>query len=113
MIESGCGEAYRLVMRSAAQLYHQMESWNQDAASYIVPNGFNRRILFSMNLREAFHFCRLRAAENAHFSIRWVAYQVAEAIQKIYPVIGAYFDIPADSSSKDILKRYFYSTSEN
>lgn len=113
MIESGCGEAYRLVMRSAAQLYHQMESWNQDAASYIVPNGFNRRILFSMNLREAFHFCRLRAAENAHFSIRWVAYQVAEAIQQIYPVISAYFDIPADSSSKDILKRYFYSTSEN
>lgn len=113
MIESGCGEVYQNAMRQAADLYYKLASWNPDVASYIVPNGFNRRVLFTMNLRQAFHFCNLRAAENAHFSIRRVAYQVAETIQQIYPLIGAYFDIPVDDSSLNILKQYFYSIAEN
>lgn len=112
MIESGCEEEYRHAMQQAARLYHKMDSWNPDVASYIVPNGFNRRVLFTMNLRQAFHFCNLRAAENAHFSIRRVAYQVAEAIQQIYPLIGAYLDVPTDASSQVIQQQNFVSTNE-
>ena len=55
-----------------------------------------------MNLREVFHFCRLRAAENAHFSIRRVAYQLAEAVNRVYPLVGAYLDLPAGATWQSI-----------
>lgn len=105
--ESGCEEVYSQAMRGAADLYHRIAAWNPDVASYAVPNGFNRRVLYDMNLREAFHFCRLRAAENAHFSIRRVAQQVVESIQEIYPLLGAYLDIPESETSQAIEAQYF------
>jgi hypothetical protein len=41
---------------------------------------FNRRVLATFNLREAYAFCQLRSAPNAHFSIRKVAERVAQEI---------------------------------
>lgn len=107
--DSGCEADYRAAMEQAAALFAQMEAWNPDVASYVVPNGFNRRVLFTMNLREAFAFCRLRAAENAHFSIRWVAYRIAEIIQEIYPLLGSFLEISQDCSSSKIQEQYLSS----
>jgi thymidylate synthase ThyX len=105
--ESGCEEQYSEAMHHAQDLYHRLAAWNPDVASYVVPNGFNRRVLFDMNLREAFHFCRLRAAENAHFSIRRVSYQVVECIREIYPILGGYLDVPPSETSQSIEEGYF------
>jgi thymidylate synthase ThyX len=105
--ESECEEQYSEAMRHAQDLYHRLAAWNPDVASYVVPNGFNRRVLFDMNLREAFHFCRLRTAENAHFSIRRVAYQVVECIREIYPILGGYLDVPPSETSQSIEEGYF------
>jgi hypothetical protein len=105
--ESGCEVQYSEAMHHAQDLYHRLAAWNPDVASYVVPNGFNRRILFGMNLREAFHFCRLRAAENAHFSIRRVAQQVVENIREIYPLLGVYLDIPETETSQGVEEGYF------
>ena len=107
--ESGCGEAYTEMMRKAADFYHEAAAWNQDVASYIIPNGFNRRVLFTLNLRQAFHFCRLRAAHNAHFSIRRVAQRMAEKIIQIYPLLGQYLDRPEDEYWQQIEADYFSS----
>jgi thymidylate synthase ThyX len=109
--ESGCGEFYENVMRDAGMLCERLAEREPDAASYIIPNGFNRRVLFTMNLREAFHFCRLRAARNAHFSIRRVAYRLAETIQRIYPRLGKYLDLPNDETWQGIEARHFSSIS--
>lgn len=105
--EAGCEEAYLDAMRQAAALYAQLQVWNPPVASYIIPNGFNRRILFTMNLREVFHFCRLRAASNAHFSIQRVAYQLADAVNRVYPLLGQFLDLPADESWAMMEPRYF------
>lgn len=105
--QSGCEAEYLAAMREAAELYDRLANWNLDVASYIVPNGFNRRVLFTMNLREAFHFCRLRSAENAHFSIRRIALRVAEMISKIYPALGLWLDIPEDVTSQGIEDQSF------
>jgi len=59
-----------------------------------VPNGFYRRVLLRMNLREAFHFCELRSAENAHFSIRCIALDLAEQIRTAYPLLGSFLRTP-------------------
>ncbi|MEA3327107.1 MAG: FAD-dependent thymidylate synthase [Chloroflexota bacterium] len=105
--ESGCEKVYIDVMQQAANLYHQIASWNPDVASYIIPNGFNRRVLFTLNLRQAFHFCRLRAAPTAHFSIRRVAQHISESINQIYPLLGSYLDVPDDETPEKIKARYF------
>jgi thymidylate synthase ThyX len=108
IIESGCEEKYFSVMRKAASLYGRLWAWNPDVASYIVPNGFNRRVLFTMNLREAFHFCHLRTAENAHFSIRRAALRIVESIQRIYPLLGRYLEVPEGITWQDMDEEYFY-----
>jgi thymidylate synthase ThyX len=104
---SGCEAAYLDVMRQAAMLYDQIKKDNPAVASYVIPNGFNRRVLFTMNLRQVFHFCRLRGAENAHFSIRRAAYRLAEAVKKVYPLLGAYLDLPSDASWRSIEDQFF------
>ena len=107
VVSAGCLEIYEKVMRQSAQLFQKAAQWNPAAASYIVPNGFNRRVLFMMNLREAFHFCRLRSAETAHFSIRRIALHLSDHIRKVYPLFGQYLDVPQGQNSQDIEQLYF------
>jgi len=104
---AGCEAEYLAAMRQVANLYERVSAWNPAAASYMIPNGFNRRVLFSMNLRQVFHFCKLRGAENAHFSIRRVAYQMAEAVQQAYPLLGTYLDMPSGETWESIEQQYF------
>jgi hypothetical protein len=106
--KAGCLDTYQYAMQKSAEIYREIASWNTDAASYIVPNGFNRRVLFTLNLREAFHLCRLRAAHNAHFSIRRVALRMAERISQIYPLFASYLDIPRDQTSQEISETNFF-----
>ena len=56
-----------------SRMFEKLYQFNPNVAQYVVPNGFNRRVLAEFNLREAFAFCQLRSAANAHFSIRRVA----------------------------------------
>ncbi len=107
IVESGCEEVYTAAMREAAACYHRLNVWNPDVASYIIPNGFNRRVLFTLNLRQAFHICRLRAASNAHFSIRRVAQKMFDAICRVYPQLGRFMIVPEIESWHGITKQYF------
>lgn len=109
IVESGCEQAYVEAMRQAANLYDELFDWNPDVAIYIVPNGFNRRVLFTMNLRQAFHFCQLRTAENAHFSIRLVAYKLWEALLHAYPNLTKYMSVPDGDSWQNIQDNHFSS----
>ncbi len=106
---SGCEIIYRTAMQRAADLYWKLYELNPDLASYVIPNGFNRRVLFTMNLRECFNLCKLRAASNAHFSFQRIAQQIAEVIIQIYPVLGAYLDLPSRVSWHTIEDRFFSS----
>jgi hypothetical protein len=94
--EAGFESSYRSAMEAAAEAYEKLASWNPCVASYVVPNGYNRRVLFSMNLREAFAFCQLRASTNAHFSMRRVAQRVAEEIKRVHPLLGNYLRLPEE-----------------
>ncbi len=105
--DAGCGEDYIAAMRLAAETYAQIAQLNRDAASYVIPNGFNRRVLFTMNLREFYNFCRLRSAKNAHFSIRLISQRLAETVEEIYPILGQYLDRPKDEIWRDIKSHYF------
>jgi len=97
IVEAGFEGQYRSAMEAAGETYEKLADWNPHVASYVVPNGFNRRVLFTMNLREAFAFCQLRSASNAHFSMRRVAQRIAEEIRGVHPLLAKYMHLPEET----------------
>jgi thymidylate synthase ThyX len=91
--EAGFGAQYEAAMGSASNLYEKLYQFNPSVAQYIVPNGFNRRVLTEFNLREAYAFCQLRSAVNAHFSIRRVAQRMYDEIARVHPILTKYMKI--------------------
>jgi thymidylate synthase ThyX len=105
--EAGLEVQYRSAMQAAAVCYEKLAGWNPHVAAYVVPNAFNRRLLFTMNLREAFAFCQLRAAANAHFSMRRVALRLAEEIRGVHPLLAKYLQLPEGESWQGIEAKDF------
>ena len=108
--EAGFEGEYRKAMESAFAVYEKLHAFNPLVAQYIVPNGFNRRVLATFNLREAYHFCQLRAATNAHFSIRRIAQKVTEEIKRVHPLLARFISVPEDETWQSIEADYFTST---
>ena len=104
--EAGFGSKYEAAMESAIKMYEKLVEFNPDVAQYIVPNGFNRRVLAQFNLREAFAFCQLRTAANAHFSIRRVAQKIYEEIARVHPLLTKYMKLH-DETWQGVEENYF------
>ena len=49
--EAGFGSRYEAAMESAAKMYEKLYALSPDVAQYVVPNGYNRRVLATFNLR--------------------------------------------------------------
>jgi len=103
---AGFEARYIEAMDSAAAAYQKLAEFNPQIASYVVPNGFNRRVLASFNLREAYHLCQLRAAKNAHFSIRRVAREIYAEIKKHHPLLAKYMRLPEETTWQDHFTRF-------
>ncbi len=104
--EAGLGSRYEAAMETARSTWEKLNGFNPYVAQYVVPNGFNRRVLATFNLREAYAFCQLRAASNAHFSIRMVAQRVYEQIAHVHPLLTKYMVLP-DEPWQTIENGYF------
>ena len=104
--EAGFGSKYEAAMEAAHAMYEKLHAFNPDVAQYIVPNGFNRRVLAQFNLREAFAFCQLRTAANAHFSIRRVAQKIYEDISKVHPLLAKYMKL-REETWQSVEENYF------
>ncbi len=104
--EAGFRPQYEAAMESAEKMFEKLYTVNPNLAQYVVPNGFNRRVLAEFNLREAFAFCQLRAASNAHFSIRRVAQRMYEEICHIHPLLTKYMKLN-DETWKGVEENYF------
>jgi thymidylate synthase ThyX len=106
MTEAGFGSQYEAAMEAASQMYEKLHKFSPAVAQYIVPNGFNRRVLAQFNLREAYAFCQLRSAANAHFSIRRVAQRMYEEMANVHPLLTKYMKLQ-DETCQGIEEGYF------
>ncbi|NPA30528.1 MAG: FAD-dependent thymidylate synthase [Chloroflexi bacterium] len=101
LCEVGLMDAYREAMDAAARTYRRLAAaLGPEVAAYVVPNAYNRRVLATLNLREAFHLLELRSAANAHFSIRRVALRMAEELAGVYPALMAYLRLPPTTAAR-------------
>jgi thymidylate synthase ThyX len=97
-------------MNQACAAYEKIHSTSPDAAAYILPNAFNRRVLLSMNLRSARHLINLRCATNAHFAIRRPTQRMAAIVREKYPLFADFFTSDACETWESIESAYFTST---
>jgi thymidylate synthase ThyX len=104
--EAGFGSQYQTAMESAAKMYEKLYEFNPNVAQYVVPNGFNRRVLAEFNLREAFAFSQLRSAAPAHFSIRRIAQRIYEEIASVHPLLTKYMKLH-EETWQGVEERYF------
>ena len=104
--EAGFGSKYEAAMESAIKMYEKLAEFDPNVAQYVVPNGFNRRVLAQFNLREAFAFCQLRSASNAHFSIRRVAQRMYEEMARVHPLLTKYMKLH-DETWQGVEESYF------
>jgi thymidylate synthase (FAD) len=110
-VDAGLRRSYEAAMQAASDFYEVLAGFSPDVAQYVVPNGFHRRVLAQFNLREAFAFCELRSASNAHFSIRLVAERVAEEIHRVHPLLSRYMRLPAETPAQ-VTEQHFASTGQ-
>lgn len=104
--EAGFAPQYEAAMASAMTAYEKLCAFDPYVAQYVVPNGFNRRVLAQFNLREAYAFCQLRTAANAHFSIRRVAQRTYEEIARVHPLLTQYMKL-RDETWQSVEENYF------
>lgn len=67
-------------------LYWKIEKLSSPAASYILTNSHRRRVLFKINLRELYHFSRLREDTHAQWDIRQIAQKMTSEIREKMPL---------------------------
>lgn len=107
--EAGLRAEYEAAMLAAAEAYEVLAVDLPEEASYVVPNGFNRRVLMTLNLREAFHLCELRGAPNAHFSVRRTAGQLYTALAEVHPLLTKYMRCRDNPGWEVLEQEYFVS----
>jgi len=90
IIEAGAEEKYRKAMDKAKELHEKIVDKFPLQAQYILPLGFRKRYLMTMNLREVYHLVKLRTTPLAHDSYRKIAYKVYEVMKEKYPMLSKY-----------------------
>lgn len=107
MVAAGLETPFRQAMRAAQACYEEIAAFNPHAASYVVPNAFNRRVLLGCNWRSLDHFTALRSAPNAHFALRRVAQRMAAEVRAATPLLGSYLRPNPDETWQNLEQEYF------
>ncbi|MDD5178295.1 MAG: FAD-dependent thymidylate synthase [Candidatus Nanoarchaeia archaeon] len=90
IINAGAGEKYKYVMEAAKEIYEKVSKKYPLQAQYLLPLGFKKRYIVTMNLREIYHFVKLRTIPLAHESYRKIAYKIYEIMKERHPLLSKY-----------------------
>ncbi len=101
-------DSYMLAMDRVNDAYDKLSKVSPAAASYVLPNAFNRLVLMQTNFRSLSHFIGLRSAPNAHFSMRRIAQQMADQTMKQFPALGSFLKVNKTETAVGIEDQFFY-----
>jgi thymidylate synthase ThyX len=105
--QAGLRAEFEAEMEKAAHAYEGIAAHDSDEAAYVVPNAFNRRVLMTLNLRELYHFCELRSAANAHFSVRRVAGRMHQLAAQMHPALVRFMRLDGLPQWRDLEAEHF------
>jgi thymidylate synthase ThyX len=74
-------------------------------AAYLLPLGARMRALFKMDLAEAAYIIELRTGPTGHFSYRWLAWEMYQALRARHPTLAAHIRAQDPAQPVDMLRR--------
>ncbi|MGA1821350.1 MAG: FAD-dependent thymidylate synthase [Thermoplasmatota archaeon] len=81
---------YLDLLKRSSELYQEIEKeLGAEVAAYALTNAHRRRVLLKLNLRELYHFVRLRSDGHAQDEIRGISDRIVKEMKKHYPVVTA------------------------
>jgi flavin-dependent thymidylate synthase len=78
------------VMNKVHDLYFKLEDKKKGLGDYILTNGHKTAVIFHANLRELYHFSRLRSDKHAQWEIQQISNNLIEVIRKKAPLSGKF-----------------------
>ncbi len=85
--KAGLDELFTSAMDKSEECYNKLKEKYPHEAQYVCTNAHKRRTLVTMNLRELYHFIRLRASPFAHFTIQEVAKGMLKELNNVHPLL--------------------------
>jgi flavin-dependent thymidylate synthase len=82
----GLEDEFLAIMRATGEACRRLRESCATAADYVLTNAHRRRVLMKMNLREMYHFIRLRDDAHAQWDIRQLARLLAEKVRALMPL---------------------------
>ncbi|MCX6580389.1 MAG: FAD-dependent thymidylate synthase [Candidatus Aminicenantes bacterium] len=82
---NGLEKEFLEIIDKTDKVYLKLKEKYGDAADYILTNSHCRKVTMKMNLREVYHFMRLRADEHAQWDIRDLAHRLLQKIKPLMP----------------------------
>ena len=84
----GIDGEFRRVQADTFEVYRKLRERFGRPADYVLTNSHCRRVLVKMNLREIYHFSRLREDEHAQWEIRRLAAWLSSEVRARVPLAG-------------------------
>ncbi len=78
------------VIKKTDELFWELERCKKGLGNYILTNAHKTQVVFKANLRELYHFSRLRADKHAQWEIQEIAKKIDELIKKKAPLAGKF-----------------------
>lgn len=85
VVEAGYEKEFREAVEKASVYWKKVAEKYPKQAQYIVPLAYKIRWEITLNLREAYHFCELRAARQGHIDYRVVAQKMYKKLKEVHP----------------------------
>ncbi|MQF83084.1 FAD-dependent thymidylate synthase [SAR202 cluster bacterium AD-802-E10_MRT_200m] len=87
---AGLESLYLSAMQISEETYRKLSQVSPRVAEYVVTHAHLRRVISKMNLRECYHFFKLRTQPQAHFTIQEASRQALEEVRSIHPLLVDY-----------------------
>ncbi|MEJ2050289.1 MAG: FAD-dependent thymidylate synthase, partial [Calditrichota bacterium] len=89
IIQTGQKKVFLEIIDKTNNYYWKLHEHFPDLAPYVLTNAHRRRVLFKINLRELYHFLRLREDQYAQWDIRATAEDIHKIIRNKMVWAGA------------------------
>ncbi len=86
IIECGFEDDLRKFADRTEAVFHDLVATNPGAAPYVLTNSHRRRVLMTTNLRDLYHFARLREDSHAQWDIRDLAIRIGQEVTRVMPL---------------------------
>jgi thymidylate synthase ThyX len=97
IVEAGQEKAFREAVQAAEDAYRRVaKEYSPVVAQYLVTHAHKRRVLSRMDLRQLYHFFRMRNSPYAHFTIRRVAAEAMRLVNEKHPLLLRHLKLESD-----------------